>query len=128
MERHEHTLYELADYLVGINSKITYEDAIKVVYDYQFASQYLLKYLIGMIDACITVFDKMSLGSLTVEEVASGDKGLAAMAPYRIQQIMDGYESVSLEKLYYLKIRIDSIRQERFSLVRLIALLQLNRR
>ena len=52
-----------------------------------------------MIDACITVFDKMSLGSLTVEEVASGDKGLAAMAPYRIQQIMDGYESVSLEKI-----------------------------
>lgn len=128
VERHEHTLYELADYLVGINSKITYEDAIKVVYDYQFASQYLLKYLIGMIDACITVFDKMSLGSLTVEEVVSGDKGLAAMAPYRIQQIMDGYESVSLEKLYYLKIRLDSIRQERFSLVRLIALLQLNRR
>lgn len=126
--RHEHTLYELADYLIGVNTKLAYEDAVRVVYEYQFASQYLLKYLSNTVDVYVSVFNKLAAGAITVDEVVAGDKALSGLAPYKVQQIMDGYEIVSLEKLYYLKIRLDGIKQERFSLMRLIALLQLHRR
>ena len=126
VEKHEHTLYELADYLVGTSNKLTYHDAVQVIYDYQFASQYLLKYLNSVIDCYIRVFDKIASGIVTVEDIASGDKDLANTAPYRIQQMMNAYDQVSLEKLYYIKVRLDNIKQDRFSLIRLIAILQLS--
>lgn len=127
--RNKYALYDLADCLLGVQTKITYEQAISIIYDYQYAFPKLLKYLKGVIDEYILVFTELEHGHPTYYDMKISNKTIAAMQPYRVQKIINNYNSVSMESLLYLQCRLDRLKTQRFTIYKLIALLQIyNRR
>lgn len=125
----KYAMYQLADYLVGKESRVSYKDAVKIVQEYQYSTQSLVGYLMDTLDEYIEVFTLISLGNLTAENAvqfknSTTNRLIKDMNSYHLLMLIDSYNSISFDRLFYLKFRLSEIKKDRFSLFRLIFLLK----
>lgn len=125
-------LYELVGYLIGYNSRITYNEAVHIVYDYRYGSAHLLTYLSETLMQYVLVYEQIELGLLSAENVTEFKRGASIneikdLNSYQILRMIDSYSSVSMEKLWYVYLKVKSIKKDRYSLYKLIYLLKLGK-
>lgn len=121
------TTYDLSSFLLGIDEKISYQDAIHIIYNYQYAMKHLLTYLIGVCDEYLCIFGLVSEGVLSLENFKdfrrnTTVKTIKGMKEYRLQKVIEAYNIVSVEKLIYLKAQLKKIPNTKFGATKLILL------
>lgn len=124
-------LYELIPYLIGYESRISYKQAVSLIYDFQYGNVYLLSYIVESLEQYIAVFEQIEAGNLSAGNIeqfkqSTSVSALKEINSYQLLKMIDSYSHVSMEKLYYFYYRIKSMKRDRFSLYRLIYLLKIN--
>lgn len=124
--RNSDSVFNLALLMLG-ESDISKKDAIVVIYNFQYASDYLLKYLTDLFKDYINVFSLISDGILTIDNYMLVKKekryNIDKINRYRLIKMIEMYDSISISKLYYIYTQLCRIDSNRYSLYKLIALL-----
>lgn len=110
-KRHTIPIYDLVNYLLGVNERVTYEECLSLVYEYRFGFQYLLKSVIQQLELLREVFLVTLAGEITIQnykvkksELSNPD--LAKMHDYRFFKMLELFDCVSYD---YLELLIASV-------------------
>lgn len=106
-------------------------DAVRVVYEYQYGITWLLKFLIGNVEECLTVFTYAMFGELSLKNYkqfrqVTSEKSISEMSEGKLKNILGLFGYVSYEFLFYLKNLLGSFKSDDFVCYRLVQLIKLN--
>lgn len=107
-------VYDMVNYMLGLNTVVTYEDCVQLVYSYRYGFEHLLKSLIAQIHSYNIVFGKVLSGELTLSNYKSkkseiDDKEISQLHDYRLYKIIESFDNVSYDYLQLLEIRLRQI-------------------
>lgn len=117
-------IYELVDYLL-LRKNVKAKDAIKIIYDYRYGYSHLVKYLTSTLGKYITVFDLVTSGELSLEnykeyQLSTKNEAIRKINTYQLQKIIESYQSVSIDWLYYVYYFVTTNAQKKESMYKLI--------
>lgn len=101
-------VHDLLLWLVGAPPRgMKQTDAIKIVYNYRFAIDWLMKYLIQSVNTYIVVFNYAIHGDLSLLNYQefrkiSNDKHISDVTEYQLKKILELFGKISLEYLFYI--------------------------
>lgn len=117
----------LVNHLAGIE-RIDKSRAVRIIYKYRYAKDFLFKFLTSTLKEYIDVFDMMYSGELTMEnhlEIHSDKNSrISGINKYRLTKILESFSKISLDRLYYMYANIKKLGVN-FSIHKLILLTKL---
>lgn len=124
-------LYEIIGYLLNYDSHISYEQAVSLVYDYRYGGSYLLSYVTETLEQYIEVFKQIELGNLSARNAAefrkkTDNKKIKDLNEYQLLHMIEGHRYVPADRLYYLYLKVSSMKRNSYSLYRFIYLLKIS--
>lgn len=96
-------------YLLGIQSLgVTKKNVLKAIYNYKFATGWLLEFLVEQLDIYIRVFTQAIAGNLTLAnykkfKVTCDDKKITNLSDFQLKKILEAFGEVSLEYVLFLQ-------------------------
>ena len=126
-------IYTVGEWLLGLPSKASFEQVIKVIYQYRFGFGYLVKYLRGLLNQYYIVFKFVDSGELSMKNYVqfkqnTDEKIIKDMSDFELYTIIHNYSIVSMQKLIFLKDKLSQMRYDPFESYKLISLIKLNER
>lgn len=120
----------LVDYIAGVPVQrvMLYTDAVRVVYDFRFASKWLLETICDELTLYIELFTLMSIGEISLHsfkqyQESGANRNIAAIATYKLRRMLEAYGSVSTEYLVYQRQLILNIKPTQFGLCKLVSVI-----
>lgn len=117
---------QLVERILGLPNPRNTKQLVEVIYKYKYGFGHLLKYIKKEINLYISLFDLIRTGDLDLTNYQTfefTDKELKRLAPYKIKKIIESYSYLSYDKLYLIKLKIDSIQNKRSSIYELIMMI-----
>lgn len=100
-------LYEIFNYVYKLpDCKLSYKDAVKLVYQYRYGFERIIKYLYDTSITYLHVFEFMADGRLTILNYKdfradSHDTVIRDITEYQLSKIVSHFELISVEYLYF---------------------------
>lgn len=126
-------LYDISNYLLGLSeSKVSYEKVIQLVYQYQYGFDYLLKSIADTLEEYLHVYKYLDDGALNITnyrefKAESVDSVIKGYSEYRLMKVIESYQLVSVEKVYFVLHAVKGFNNDSFGVVQLIDLLRLSK-
>lgn len=117
---------QVVERILGLPNTRSTKQLVEVVHRYRFGFSHLLKYIRKEIDLYIKLFELIRVGDLDLTNYQTfefDDKELKKLAPYKVKRIIDSYAYLSYDKLYLIKLKVDSIDSRRSSIYELIMMI-----
>lgn len=113
-ERKSIAVYDLVNYLIGLDSRITYEDCMNLLYSYRYGFEHLVKTTLAQVTLYVKVYQLILDGELTIVNYKSQkenitDKDISGMHDFRLYKIIESFDKVSYDYLILLQIRLKQI-------------------
>lgn len=123
------TLNDVCPYLLGIaNDYVSYQEVVCLLYSYRFAGSWIVQMLTSTLQNYLLVFKEISDGNLTMEnfrEFRSLQKDtLSGLSDYQYRFMIESHRKVSMEKLQYLLLRLQTMPTDFRCFFELLALLK----
>lgn len=115
--------------LFGMESKLSFKDAVKVVYEYRHGMRWLIEFLIKQLNIYLDIFNEMVIGELDMLNYVSyqkscSNKSIASLSERELLFRMKSFGAVSIEYITYLVLRLNSLPKGKLSLIYLIQILK----
>lgn len=101
-------LYEIFGYVFKLEEcKLSYTDAVKLVYQYRFGFNHVLDYLIDTCELHLHIFNYMVNGEISIRNYKdfradTMDKMIKNITEYELSKIVSRFEVISVEYLYFI--------------------------
>lgn len=122
-------LVDIYNYMIGLSEcKMSYEDAIKIVYKYRYGIEFLREFLLSKLKSQMLVYELMSSGELSINNYRGfKHKSLTEITEYQLYKIIEQNREVSFEYLYFLEINLSKIPNNSVGVLQLVNILQLRK-
>lgn len=133
-DRRSIAVYELVNYLIGIDGKTTYEDCMKLVYYYRYGFEHLLKTTLAQVTLYIKVYKLILDGELTlanykIKKKDVADKEISSLHDFRLYKIIESFDKISYDYLILLQLKLKQISPKFYlGIFDFVTLLKLNAR
>lgn len=131
-DRRSIAVYDLVNYLIGIDGKTTYEDCMQLVYEYRYGFEHLLKTTLAQITMYIKIYNLILDGELTlanckIKKKDLQDKEISNLHDFRLYKIVESFDKISYDYLILLQLKLQQISPKFYSGVfDFVALLKIN--
>lgn len=108
-------IYEIFNYVFKLdNCKLSYTDAIKLVYQYRYGFSHVLSYLLDTCALYLYVFELMVDGQLTIQNYKdfrrdTADKKIKNITEYQLSKIVTHFDVISVEYLFFVQQTVSNI-------------------
>lgn len=118
-------LFSVIDSLLGV-SKFPIKSVVKVIYDYRYGFDFLLKFIIKQLEDYLVVYNYIEGGQLNLDnykEFNPDDTAYKKISSYVVLKVIKLYSRVSKALLYFLLNKIKSINPSPYCIYELLMLL-----
>ena len=118
-------LSSITDKLLGLE-KVSNKKIIECIHRFRYGFDFILKSIKKDLEIYEYVFTEISFGSLTLEnylDFHGEHKGYNALPDFRKLKIIQAYEKLSYDKLYFIKLKVEEIDSNSSNIYKLIRLL-----
>lgn len=118
-------LFSIIDSLLGV-SKFPIKSVVKVIYDYRYGFDFLLKFIIKQLEDYLVVYNYIEGGQLNLDnykEFNPDDTAYKKISSYVVLKVIKLYSRVSKALLYFLLNKIKSINPSPYCIYELLMLL-----
>lgn len=123
-------LYEIFGYVFRLEDcKLSYVDAVKLVYQYRYGFDHILNYIIDTCELYLHVFNYMLDGQISIKNYKdfradTADKKIKNITEYQLSKIVSHFEVISVEYLYFILQTVKGIAKDRTGIPDFINLLK----
>lgn len=122
---------DIVPFLLGMpRSGIHLKDVVQVLHKFYFAFPWLINELKKQITDYLLLFESISCGDLNLQNYVeykdlSKSKRIRSMPLWQLKYIIQLFGQISVEHVYFIKLQLDKITQNRFGVIKLIYLLKI---
>lgn len=105
-------VFDLVNYMLGLNKNIHYEDCLALVWDYRFGFEHLIKSVRNQLNLFLQVFILIiegKINSTNYKSVEINNKEISALNKYRLYKIIDAFDYVTLDYVYLLITKLEQV-------------------
>lgn len=113
-ERDGVSIYAIVQYMLGIGGRVQYEHIVQMLYDFRFATGWLVSSILQELKLYSLVYNAMDSGDLSLtnyHEFMAGNtnKTIRDMSAFRMKKLIESHNYVSTELVYFLIFKIESL-------------------
>lgn len=122
-------VYDLVTFITEPN-KVSYDSIIALLFQYQYGLEYLLKYTVDQLEIYLKIFSYMLDGVVDITNYKViipqlNDRAFKDLSIYRVGKIIESFDYISFDKLYFSYLFIKKLGSSRTDLVELINFLRI---
>ena len=122
------SFYSLLDVLLGLDTKVSVQSAIKLIYSYRYGFGYILDFLKNELEKFLCIYDYMSRGLISLANYMDftpdiEDKVFRKIGEYQLKKIIEAYSILSYEKLYFIYLQVCKIKPSQSNIYKLVTLI-----
>lgn len=123
------SVYAIVQYMLGIGDRVEYENIVQMLYDFRYATNWLVSSILQELKLYRFTYDAMDSGKLTLTNYREfmsecSDKTVRDMSTYRMKKLVESHNWVSTELVYFLIFRIESLPSGNSSLPEIMKLIK----
>lgn len=113
-ERKSIAIFDLVNYMIGLDSRVSYEDCMNLLYEYRYGFEHLLKSTLAQVNLYVKVFNLVLDGELTITNYKNKkseitDKEISNMHDFRLFKMIESFDKISYEYLILLQVKLKQI-------------------
>ncbi|GAA0101598.1 hypothetical protein UT300012_23130 [Paraclostridium bifermentans] len=116
----------ITENILGVDTKISKKRLVALIYDFRYGFDYVLTSIKNDLDMYMYIYSEMIDGNLTLEnyiDFESDNKKFKNLPNFRKLKIIESFDVVSYDKLFYVKTKVESISNKPNNIYKLIKLI-----
>lgn len=123
------SIYAIVQYMLGIGDRVRYEHIVQMLYDFRYATSWLVSSILQELKIYSFVYDAMDAGELKLTNyreymLSCSNKTIRDMSAFRMKKLVESHNCVSTELVYFLIFKIESLPSGNATLPEIVKLIK----